>query len=61
MAMLRLIGMVLIGFLFADQVLLWIEKPLKDGLTEFFINKATEQFDGRLTPERTPFAPYARC
>lgn len=41
-----------IAFFFADDAVQWIEKPLKDGLTQFYVSKATTDFAADLTPEQ---------
>lgn len=38
-----------IAFFWADDAVRWIEKPLKDGLTQFNIKKATLNFDDQST------------
>ena len=41
-----------VAFFWADDAVRWIEKPLKDGLTQFNIKKATLNFDDQLSPEQ---------
>jgi sec-independent protein translocase protein TatC len=41
-----------IAFFWADDAVRWIEKPLKDGLTQFNIKKATLNFNDQLSPEQ---------
>lgn len=50
-----LVGLVLgvaIGFGFADDVLRWIESPLKDGLQTFYLHKAKVSNEDVLSPEQ---------
>ena len=41
-----------IAFFYADEAVQWIEKPLKDGLVQYYVAKATLNFQDELTPEQ---------
>ena len=49
-----------IAFFFADDAVQWIEKPLKDGLVQFNVAKATTDFADELTPAQLDMITESR-